>query len=108
LAKDNKFRGEMAIAAREDIRSRFTARTCVESLMAVYDQILTVPQTTASSIGVDLFLRAVHEIGDLGLKVAELEQRVRQVEHLTRWVRQSPVYRSARQVKRWLRATKDE
>jgi len=76
--------------------------------MAVYDDILASPRPLASSVGVDLFLRAVHEIGGLGLKVVELEQRVRQVEHLTRWVRQSPIYRSARRVNRWIRGATDE
>jgi len=108
LAQDDKLRGELARAARADIRSRFAAQTCVESLMAVYDDILVSPRPLASSVGIDLFLRAVHEIGDLGLKVVELEQRVRQVEHLTRWVRQSPIYRSARQVNRWIRGATDE
>jgi len=108
LAKDQKLRADMARAARQDIRSRFEAQTCVESLMVVYDDILASARPLASSVGVDLFLRAVHEIGSLGLKVEELNQRVRQVEHLTRWVRQSPIYRSARQVNRWIRGVADE
>jgi len=108
LAQDDKLRGELARTARADIRSRFAAQSCVESLMAVYDDILAVPRPLASAVGVDLFLRAVHEIGDLGLKVSELEQRVRQVELLTGWVRQSPIYRSARQVNRWIRGAADE
>jgi len=108
LAKDKNLRGDMAQAARQDVRSRFDARTCVDSLMVVYEDILASPRPLASSVGVDLFLRAVHEIGCLGLKVAELEHRVRQVEHLTRLVRQSPIYRSARQVNRWIRGLTDE
>ncbi len=108
LARDKTARGDIARAAREDIRSRFEARTCVDLLMTAYDNILASYQPTTSSIGVDLFLRAVHEIGSLGLKVTELENRLRQVEHLASWVRESPVYRSARQVNRWIRGAKAE
>jgi glycosyltransferase involved in cell wall biosynthesis len=108
LARDGKFRRDMASAGRAGVRARFAAKTSVESLMDVYEEILGSPRGMASSIGIDLFLRAVHEIGGLGLKVAELERRVRQVEHLTHWVRQSPIYKSARQVKRWIRGAVDE
>ena len=108
LARDKKFRTEIAGAGRTDVRSRFTAQGCVESLMGVYDEILGSPRRSSSSLGIDLFLRAIHEIGTLGLKIGELERRVRQIEHLTHWVRQSPIYRSARQVNRWIRGAADE
>ena len=108
LAQDENFRTEMGRAGCAHVRSCFTARSCVESLMAVYDEILDSPRRATNPIGLDLFLRTVHEIGALGLRVEELERRMRQVEHLTHWVRQSPIYRSARKVNRWIRGAGEE
>ena len=108
LAKDKQLRKQIGSAARKEVRKRFDAKQSVAALMEVYEEALGLPRPVAGSVAVDLFLRAARELGTLGVKVTELDERLRQVEHLTRWVRQSSIYRSARQVNRWIRGAPDE
>jgi glycosyltransferase involved in cell wall biosynthesis len=108
LVRDANLRAAIAAAARADVRARFDAKRCVTALMDVYDVVLKAPRSVVGSIAIDMFLRAAHEIGTLGSKVTEMEERLRQVEHLAQSVRQNPLYRVARHVKQWFRAPSGE
>jgi len=108
LATDKQLRKQIGSAARIEVRKRFDAEVSVAALMDVYEEVLGLPRPVAGSVAVDLFLRAAHELGTLGVKVTEVDERLRQVEHLTRWMRESLCYRSARRVNRWIRGAADE
>lgn len=108
LAGNAKLRQTVAAAAKTDVRARFDAKASIKALMDVYNEALKAPMPVAGSIAVDMFLRASHEIGALGLKVTELEDRLRQVEHLANNLRGNPLYRAARRASHWFRPTVNE
>jgi glycosyltransferase involved in cell wall biosynthesis len=107
LANDTVLRTAIASAAREDLRARFDVKTSVAALMNVYDEVLRSPKPMSGSVGVDLFLRATNELGTLGLKVTEMEERLRQVEHLAQHVRDNLIYKAARRLKQGFRSRRD-
>jgi hypothetical protein len=91
----------MAASARADVRARFDVKSSVSALMRVYEEVLASPKDMPGSPAIDLFLRATHEIGALGLQVSEIDERVRQVEHLAAKLRENRLYRAAREIKLW-------
>jgi glycosyltransferase involved in cell wall biosynthesis len=101
LVNDPAMRQRMAAAARQRIRERFESSVGVRKLMAVYDEVLASPRPVGGSVMTDLFLRGAAELGTLGLKVAELEDRLQQVEHLSDSLRRNMVYKLGRQLKHW-------
>lgn len=104
LARDKELRHRIGSAGKKEVRARFDAKESVRQLMHAYDEVLLSPKPVVGSVAVDMFLRAAHEVGNLGLKVTELEERLRQVEHLAQSVRQNFIFNAARRVKRWLRS----
>lgn len=101
LAKNKVLRQAIGQKARTDVRSRFDAKASVAALMGVYDDVLSSPRPAAGSVAVDLFLRATHELGTLGTKVTEMEERLRQVEYLAATIQGSSFYKGLRRVRRW-------
>lgn len=85
----------MAEAARNRIREHFQAESGIRQLMDVYDEVLSAPAPVAGSYPVDFFLQAAGEIGALGLKNVELEERLRQVEQFVKTVKDNPASRAA-------------
>jgi glycosyltransferase involved in cell wall biosynthesis len=103
LVDDTDLRRRMGVAARERVVKHFTAEDCVRALAGVYEDMLREPAMPAGSFPVDLALRGAGELGQLGGRLVEVEARLRQVEHLARGVRESPLYRAARAVRSALR-----
>jgi len=107
LIRDRELRTRLGNAALEEVRARHDAKASVAALTSEYEKILGMPPPAAGSVAVDLFLRAAQELGSLGVKVAEMEERLRQVEHLAHNLRSNPIYKSARRVKRWFQPHSD-
>jgi glycosyltransferase involved in cell wall biosynthesis len=107
LVRDGELRKRLGSAARKEVRTRHDAKASVAALMSEYEEILSTSPPAAGSVAVDLFVRAAHELGSLGAKVTEMEERLRQVEHLAQNLRSNPIYASARRVKRWFRPQQD-
>ena len=101
LAGDRRRRTEMGAAARGHVRKNFCVRSSVNSLMEVYDEIFTTVPKRSHSLMAELYLRGLFEVGDLGLRVVALEERLRQVEHLAEAVRGNVLYKMARRVRHW-------
>ncbi len=104
LAHDQELRHRIGAAGKREVRARFGAKESVLQLMDIYEEVLLFPKLMAGSVAVDMFLRVAHEMGTLGLKVTELDERLRQVEHLAHSIRRNPIYNVARKVKQWLRS----
>jgi glycosyltransferase involved in cell wall biosynthesis len=102
LVGDAQLRDRLGRAARCRVRERFQVQAAVNALMEVYDETLACPRPSGGSAAADLFLQGARELGALGLKVLDLEERLRQVENLAQTVRQNPLYRAARRLKHWL------
>ena len=98
LIDDLELRKTLGMNAFQDIRKRFTARTSVEGLMAAYEEILALPPPPSGSPAVTLFLQAAREIGDLGLHVTDMQERLRQVEHVTNLIKKNPMARVVRRI----------
>ncbi|MBW2646622.1 MAG: glycosyltransferase family 4 protein [Deltaproteobacteria bacterium] len=107
LIDDPELRKTLGMNAFQDIRERFTASTSVEGLMAAYEEILALPSPPSGSPAVTLFLQAAREIGDLGLHVTDVQERLRQVEHVTNLIKENPIARAARRVVHRWRAFKN-
>jgi glycosyltransferase involved in cell wall biosynthesis len=80
IASDDTLRHALASAARERVKRQFQARATAQRMMQIYAEVLNHPRPLPGSPGVELFLRATREIGGLGLRVTELEDRVRTLE----------------------------
>lgn len=98
LIKDPEQRKKVGTNARQHIRACFEAKVSVQAIMAVYDEILAEPTPLPGSIAVDFFLQAANEIGTLGLQVNALDERLRQVEHLARQIKENPLARWVRRI----------
>jgi glycosyltransferase involved in cell wall biosynthesis len=107
LVRDGELRKRFGTAARKEVRTCHDAKASVATLMSEYEEILSTSPPTAGSVAVDLFVRAAHELGSLGAKVTEMEERLRQLEHLAQNLRSNPIYTSARRVKRWFQPQQD-
>jgi hypothetical protein len=79
----------MGLLASEYVRQRFDARSTVDALMAIYEEMLAKPRPLHGSVAVDLFLRCTQEIGGLGLQVAQLNERVRRTEDFVSTIQHS-------------------
>jgi len=77
--------------ARKRIETSFTAKKTANSLMKTYDTLLLLPKKTAGSITVELFIQNCKEIGYLGKKNVELENRLKRVEHLADFIQNNPL-----------------
>jgi len=105
LINDPDSRKRMASAARRRVRERFEASVGVQKLMTVYDEVLAGPRPVVGSATADLFLRGAAELGSLGLMVTDLEDRLRQLEHLADSLCGNMVYKLGRQIKHWWTAS---
>ena len=101
LATDAHCRSAMRAASSQHVRRNFTLQKSVDSLMAVYDEVLATASRKPHSLIAELHLRTLHEMGDLGLRVLAMEERLRQVEHVTNSVKENSLYKFARQLKHW-------
>jgi hypothetical protein len=101
LATDPQRRSAMRTASSQHVRQNFTLQKSVDSLMAVYDEVLATASRKPYSLNAELHLRTLHEMGDLGLRVLEMEERLRQVEHFTNSFTRNPLYKLGRQLKHW-------
>lgn len=99
LICDSENRKKMGTTARQHVSFNFEARKGIEKLMTVYDDVFLKPPALPGSPGIDLFLQASNEIGTLGLRVNALEERLKQVEHLSHLIKENPVTRGIRHIK---------
>lgn len=105
LLSDPDLRSRVAASARLRIKENFQAVDGVQKLMGSYDEVMGMPAPTAGSFEVDLFLQAASELGTLGLKNVELEERIRQVENFVNLVKDNPASRMARRFVGLLKGT---
>lgn len=102
LANDKERRSAMGAAARQHVRQNFTLEKSVDSLMAVYDEVLATVAVKTPSLIAEVHLRTLHEMGDLGLRLLEMEERLRKVENFTESFTANSLYKFGRQLKHWL------
>jgi len=98
LADDPDLRNKMALSARARVKNHFEARSCIQSLANAYEMILSQPEPKPGSYAIDLFLQALTENGYLGKQVVQLNDRVRNLEHLADKFWKNPIYRLAKKI----------
>lgn len=80
LVRDESRRTAMAQASAQRVRECFDVRRTVASLMSVYEEALAAECRSPGAPLIDLFLDTAHDLGSLGLRVAEMERRIRKLE----------------------------
>ncbi len=98
LLREPRLREDMAGRARETIHARFLARDSIAGLMAVYNHILSQPAPPPGDPGIALFLRACHEIGTLGRRLTDAEQRLNDLEGFVHRLKDNLLARSLRRL----------
>lgn len=98
LLRESELRRKLAENGRNVVSRDFTASASIQKLMSVYEAVLAAPESTAGAPAVEFFLQGANEIGDLGLRVTELENRIRELEHLNKLLKENPLYRTLRSV----------
>ncbi len=101
LATDAQRRAAMKAASIQHVRQNFTLQKSLDGLMAVYDEVLATASPKPYSLIAELHLRTLYEMGDLGLRVLEMEERLRKVEHFTDSIKENSIYKLGRQLKHW-------
>jgi glycosyltransferase involved in cell wall biosynthesis len=103
LLDDPVRREHVANAAFDEVLTRFTATTTAESLFREYRTILSAPRgQRPGNAGAALFLQACNEVSSLGLELEAVKQRLREVEQSTRFIRENPLRRGLRRLRRTL------
>ncbi|WP_020482274.1 glycosyltransferase [Methylomonas sp. MK1] len=100
LAHDPDLRIKMGSLARSRVKKYFEAKSCIKSLADAYDLILSQPKPLPGSYAIDFFLQAVTETAYLGNQVVQLNERVKNLEHLSDKIRKNPIYRIAKKIMR--------
>ena len=96
LLDDPGLRGIMARKGRERVAGAFTARQTAEGLFGMYGELLSHPTPQPGSYAVDLFLQTASEIGYLGEKVTDMEERLKKAERAAQLLLDNPLARFAR------------
>jgi len=98
LLGDHGLRRGMAGNGRARVKSVFTARQTAEGLFGMYRDLLSHPAPRAGSYAVDLLLQATAEIGYLGEKVTDMEERLKRTERAAQLLLDNPLARFARRI----------
>ncbi|WNB78118.1 glycosyltransferase [Methylomonas koyamae] len=98
LADDSDLRNEIGLSARKRVKKYFDANSCVKSLADAYDLVLSQPKPLPGSYPIDLLLQAITENAYLGNQVVQLNERVKNLEHLADKFWKNPIYRVAKKI----------
>jgi len=82
LVRNKEKRTDLASAASKHVRAHFDVRRSVDNLTLVYEEALAAESPSPGAPVVDLLLDAAHDVGTLGLRVLELNERVGRLEKL--------------------------
>lgn len=98
LLSDPGLRTAMAHKGRERVKNSFTARQTADGLFEMYDELLSRPALQPGSYAIDLFLQTASEIGCLGEKVTDMEERLKKAERAAQLLLDNPLARFARRI----------
>ncbi len=98
LLSDRGLRNVMAHKGHERVMSAFTARQTANGLFEMYDELLSRPALQPGSYAVDLFLQSASEVGYLGEKVTDMEERLKKAERAAQLLLNNPLARFTRQI----------
>jgi glycosyltransferase involved in cell wall biosynthesis len=106
LLRDPKLRRRIAQQGREFVLNsgEFDVRNSVQKLLEVYEEVLSSPPPSPGGYVVDLLLQGATEIGYLGHKIINLEERLKKAESAASLVLDNPVVRAARALKNKLKS----
>lgn len=100
LLRDAELRRRFVEAGHAVVFSgEFEVRNSVAKLMAVYEEALALPDPPPGAYPVDLLLQAATEIGYLGTRLTQLEERVKKTESAARLIQDNAVMRLLRRIK---------
>lgn len=100
LLQDEGLRQRMGEASGRRIRAEFTAEQTARGLFAMYEHLLAQPPLLPGAYQVDLLLQAATEVGYLGTRLTQLEERVKKTESAARLIQDNAVMRLLRRIKR--------
>jgi glycosyltransferase involved in cell wall biosynthesis len=98
LLGNPRLRSNMARNGRERVKTVFTARQTAEGLFGMYEELLSRPAPQPGSYAVALFLQTTAEIGYLGEKVTNMEERLKKAERAAQLLLDNPLARLARRI----------
>ena len=102
LVRDGELRAALATAGSGHVRAKFNLQRSVAAITAVYEEALAADPPSPGAPLIDLFLDTAYDLGNLGLRVAELSQRVERLEAQPR----SLLHDSVSRVVRWLKGSR--
>jgi glycosyltransferase involved in cell wall biosynthesis len=103
LLGDQVLREHVADAAFDEVLTRFTAATTAQRLFREYQALLSAPsRQVPGNAGVALFLQMCNELSWLGLELEAVKEQLREVEGSTRFLRENPLRRGLRRLRRAL------
>ena len=103
LADNTQLRDALANAARNKIKSSFTADLTASALVKIYHDLLLAPKLPPGSIATELFIQNCRELGYLGKKNVELENRVKRLENFVNLAQHNPVWKGLRSLRNLFR-----
>lgn len=98
LLSDPGLRSVMARNGRERVKRVFTVRQTAEGLFGMYEELLSHPAPQAGSYTVDLFLQTASEIGYLGEKVTDMDERLKKAERSSQLLLDNPLAKFVRRI----------
>ena len=98
LISEPGLRKTMGQAAGERVREYFTAERTAQGLFDMYARLLAQPAHSAGAYSVELIMQAAHEVGYLGTRLTDLEERVKKTERAAELVLDNPIMRLLRRV----------
>lgn len=103
LTDDTQLRTTFAGAARNKIKSSFTADLTASALIEVYQGLLAAPKRPSGSITTELFIQSCRELGYLGKKNVELENRIKRLENFVDLAQNNPLWKALRSLRNLFR-----
>lgn len=98
LLGDHGLRRVMAGNGRERVKSVFIAQKTAEGLFGMYEELLLRTTPQPGSYAANLFLQTAAEIGYLGEKVTDMEERLKKAERAAQLLLDNPLARFARRI----------
>ncbi|MDO8369560.1 MAG: glycosyltransferase family 4 protein [Candidatus Nitrotoga sp.] len=98
LLSNPELRNVMAHKGLERVKLSFTALQTADGLFKMYDELLSRPALQPGSYAIDLFLQTASEIGCLGEKVTDIEERLKKAERAAQLLLDNPLTRLARRI----------
>ncbi|MBL4780850.1 MAG: glycosyltransferase family 4 protein [Porticoccaceae bacterium] len=103
LIEDASLRTKLAGAARNKIVSSFTADKTANSLIKAYENLLALPRQSSGSMATELFIQNCRELGSLGKKNVELENRIKRLENFADLAQNNPLWKALRALRNLFR-----